>query len=444
MFQAIFQGKGEFVALLALVSAALAFIVFVWRKNRQAPALIPAAFTLCLAIVLGVTLFLSGSGEASRECTLNHQIWEPFRTTQGLLNGLMTVPLGFLGLLASRRRLLTITGVVLGPCVVEVAQASVNAFSRLCDSSDAEMNILGGLLGVALAWLVARARCLELKPVLKERTPTAVAALAGVAVIVVAASNITFTAVDATSVQSGSNQQADAMRDALVEAFGDKFKNMGDGRLQYSPDPGLRRGAVHFSSPKVDADLSWPSKLNLSAMFEWSDKPTSRSISIDGREHPRMDLAEARKLATQYAKDHYPWVSTANHVTAVPVADGKLGWMVSWRVLDHGVLMPAMLDVQINTAGRISQLLVSRGPAHLSGLPSIKVTRTQAISIAKNSMAHTEELDFHANVLKASLRDGHWNPEYIVQAIVRGSKDESTSETYVDAHTGQLHKDASG
>ncbi|MGW2838023.1 VanZ family protein [Streptomyces sp. NPDC001493] len=441
MFQAIFQGKSEFVILLASISFALALIVYWWRNRRQNPALIPSAFVFCLAIVLGVTLFLSGGGGASHECTLNHEIGEPFRTTQGLLNGLMTAPLGFLGLLASRRRLLTLTGVVLGPCLVEVAQASVNAFSRLCDSSDAEMNILGGLAGVGLAWWVARARGLKLKPTLRERTPTVVASLAGIAVLAVAVSDITFTAVDATSVQSGSGQQADAMRDALDEAFGDKFKDLGDGRLQYSPVEGLNRGSVHFSDRRVDAELSWPSTLKLSAMFEWSDKPTSRSVSIDGREHPHMDLAEAKKLATRYADEHYPWADAATHVTVVPVADGEFGWMASWRVMDHDVLMPAMLDVQINRVGRISQLLVSRGPTHLDELPSVDVSRSEAIDIAKKSMTHSESLEFHANVLKASLRSGHWRPEYIVQATVRGATDGST-DLYVDAHTGKLQPTA--
>ncbi|MFF7361119.1 hypothetical protein [Streptomyces sp. NPDC008125] len=37
-------------------------------------------------------------------------------------------------------------------------------------------------------------------------------------------------------------------------------------------------------------------------------------------------------------------LSAATHVTVVAVADGKLGWMASWRVMDHDVLMRAMLD----------------------------------------------------------------------------------------------------
>ncbi|MEU6125984.1 VanZ family protein [Streptomyces sp. NPDC047123] len=445
MFQAIFQGKGQWIALLAFTSVALAVSSFLWLKKRQRPALVPSAFVACLVVILGVTLFLPGSGSASRECTLNHQLAEPFRTTQGLLNGLMTVPLGFLGLLASRRRLLTLAAVIAGPCLVELAQASVDAFSRLCDSSDAEMNILGGLVGMTLAWFTARARGMELRSYADERTPALVAVALGVVGVGLAVPGTAFTAVDATSIQAGSGKQATAMRRALDEAFGAGYTSIAESKLQYAPSMGAGgRGTLHFSDDKVDAEMAWPSKLSFTASLEYSDTPTDRSFPIDGKEHPRLTGAQAKKLATQYARAHYPWVRDATSVTATPVADGRLGWLVSWRTVEDRILMPAMLDVQINTVGRISQLHVTRGPSHFDHLPPPKIDRSRAIETVRKSLPHPESLDFRANVLKATRRDGQWNPEYIVQTVVKGAvnaEDADSTDYYVDAHTGRLHEE---
>ncbi|MFK4064530.1 VanZ family protein [Streptomyces sp. NPDC029674] len=445
MFQAIFQGKGQWVALLAITAAVLSLGTFTWLKQRRRPALMPSAFVACLVVVVGVTLFLPGSGSASHECTVNRQIAEPFRTTQGLLNGLMTVPLGFLGLMASRRRLLTLAGVILGPCLIELSQATVNAFSRICDSSDAEMNILGGLVGMGCAWLVARRSGIEFRSYTDERIPAVATAAVGVIGIGMTVPGIAFTAVDATSIQAGSSQQANAMRAALDEAFGDGYTSVSDGKLQYTPMEGTGgRGTVHFSNDKVDAEISWPSKLSFTASLEYSDTPTNRSFPIDGREHPNLTRGEAKKLATRYAVAHYPWVKNATNVTAVPVAGGRLGWLVSWRTVEHKVLMPAMLDVQINTVGGVSQLNASRGPSHFDDLPSVEVSRGRAMDTVRKSVSHPEAFEFHANVIKATRRDGRWNPEYIVQAMVKGAEDDGSkdyTDYFVDAHTGQLHED---
>ncbi|AZM51220.1 hypothetical protein DMA15_00320 [Streptomyces sp. WAC 01529] len=445
MFQAIFQGNGPWVALLAITAGLLALGVFTWLKKRQRPALIPSVFVAYLVVVLGVTLFLAGSGSASHECTVNRQVAEPFHTTQGLLNGLMTVPLGFLGLLASRRRLLTLAGVLIGPCLIELSQGTVNAFSRICDSSDAEMNILGGLVGMGCAWLVARRWSIDFRSYIDERVTVLVATAIGVIGLGVTVPRVTFTAVDATSIQAGSSEQAEAMRDALDQAFGDDYASVADGKLQYTPTEGAgERGTLHFSSDKVDAEISWPSKLSFTASLEYSDTPTSRSFPIDGREHPNLARGEAKKLATQYAQAHYPWVKDATNVTVAPVADGKLGWLASWRTVEQKVLMPAMLDVQINTAGRISQLNVSSGPSHFDDLPSVEVSRDRAIGKVRESLRHPETYEFHANVIKAVRRDGRWNPEYIVQAMVKGAENDDSADVtdyFVDAHTGQLHKE---
>ncbi|MET8687415.1 hypothetical protein ABZV77_24690 [Streptomyces sp. NPDC004732] len=108
------------------------------------------------------------------------------------------------------------------------------------------------------------------------------------------------------------------------------------------------------------------------------------------------------------------------------------------------VLMPAMLDVQINTVGRISQVNVSRGPSHFDDLPSVDVSRSEAIGAAEEAVSRPDGLEFRANVLKAARRDGRWNPEYIVQTVVKGVEDGDEADPtdyFVDAHTGRLHED---
>ncbi|MGW2184167.1 VanZ family protein [Streptomyces sp. NPDC001732] len=86
--------------------------------------------------VLGVTFM--GSGPASGQCVINHDLAEPFRTTQGLWNLAMTVPLGLFALMALRRILPAAVGVVALPLAIEFTQAAANGLGRVCDSADAE------------------------------------------------------------------------------------------------------------------------------------------------------------------------------------------------------------------------------------------------------------------------------------------------------------------
>ncbi|MFI6107567.1 hypothetical protein ACIA79_26040, partial [Streptomyces sp. NPDC051310] len=102
MFTAIFQDHyGYLVActLVALVFGAGAWLLA--RRLRSPHGVWFACLAATVAGVLGVTFM--GSGPASGQCVVNHDVLEPFRTTQGLWNLAMTVPLGFFALMAARR-----------------------------------------------------------------------------------------------------------------------------------------------------------------------------------------------------------------------------------------------------------------------------------------------------------------------------------------------------
>jgi hypothetical protein len=61
-----------------------------------------------------------------------------------------------------------------------------------------------------------------------------------------------------------------------------------------------------------------------------------------------------------------------------PVGEkASLGWMTNWRWTHNDVLMPRMLDVQIDKAGRVSQIDVTLGPTR-ADLPKPKLDAGQA------------------------------------------------------------------
>ncbi|MFI1660445.1 VanZ family protein [Streptomyces sp. NPDC020472] len=203
MFTAIFQDHYGYLAastLVALVLGAAAWLLS--RRLRSPHGIWFAGLTATVTGVLSVTFM--GSGPASGQCVIHHDLVEPFRTTQGLWNLAMTVPLGFFALMATRRPLPVLVGVVAFPLAIEVVQAEVDGLGRVCDSTDAQMNILGGLIGLAAAVLVL------LKPGAIEWTGAAKASLFTSLGIVLIGSGVVYPSMAFTNIDGTACRQQTA------------------------------------------------------------------------------------------------------------------------------------------------------------------------------------------------------------------------------------------
>ncbi|WP_331725110.1 VanZ family protein (plasmid) [Streptomyces jietaisiensis] len=222
MFSAIFQHHVGYLAVCTLIGLVLGGAAGALARKRGNPhGAWWAALAFTLTGVLGVTFM--GGGSASGVCVLNHQFAEPFHTTQGLWNLAMTVPVGAFALLAVRRPLPVLIGVLALPLAIEFTQATVDGLGRVCDTADAEMNIIGGLIGLtAVAVVLAVRLSLAWQAGVKGALITFVAlVLLGSGV---ARPMLDFTNVDGSSLADASSGQKQAVEAAVKEAFGDHYR----------------------------------------------------------------------------------------------------------------------------------------------------------------------------------------------------------------------------
>lgn len=118
MFSAIFQHHIGYLAvctLIGLICGGAAWTLAHKRRNPHGAWWSGLAFVL--TGVLGVTFM--GADSASGACVLSHEFAEPFHTTQGLWNLAMMVPVGACALLAIRRPLPALFGVIALPLAIE-------------------------------------------------------------------------------------------------------------------------------------------------------------------------------------------------------------------------------------------------------------------------------------------------------------------------------------
>jgi hypothetical protein len=146
---------------------------------------------------------------------------------------------------------------------------------------------------------------------------------------------------------------------------------------------------------------------------------------------------EAYRIAQTYMNEHYPWAKdAATHRTYQVGEKAELGWMNSWRWIHNDVLMPRMLDVQVDRAGRISQVDVTLGPKHIRTAKA-KLDASQAEEavreglVAQNRANGGSDLDksdveakyqINAFTLKAVERGGAWRSEWLVNVSMRAEK----------------------
>ncbi|MEH0513256.1 MULTISPECIES: VanZ family protein [unclassified Streptomyces] len=457
MFSATFQHHIGYLAVctfIGLICGGTAWTLAHKRSNPHGVWWSGLAFVL--TGVLGVTFM--GGGSASGACVLNHEIAEPFRTTQGLWDLAMMVPVGVCALLAIRRPLPVLFGVIALPLAIEFTQATVNGLGRVCDSSDAEMNIIGGLVGLAIVAIVLANRHSLAWQAGMKGTLIAFAALlllgSGFARPMLDLTND-----DGSSLADADSGQKRAVEAAVKEAFGDRYKI---GQLHEQPCGDSSCTNIIFNVHSREeghaedfgtGSLSWPDKKHLNVQLENSDRPTIMGYPVEGVKAPSSDAAASR-ITKSYAQRKYPWAMDATMIQTVPVGENaELGWITAWRWVHNNVLMPRMLDVQIDRVGRVSQVDVTLGPTRAS-FPKVKLDAGQAEKAVNKAVAvqirnnGNTDAEFHAKAVtvKAVERDGNWQPNWLVNvAWLSTGKGEASQEAAVvdmyrvNAVTGQVY-----
>ena len=269
---------------------------------------------------------------------------------------------------------------------------------------------------------------------------------AGVALLVaglVCTAWVTLASVDAPSSQfTGTKEQA-AAKKIMHKAFGDRY-TIRDVRLQSGADDVPDKLLITLD--RGFAELSWPDTDQLTVSLENSDRTTSASYPVSGVSKAPTGEQDALRIARTYAEAHFPEELRAAAPQVYPVGDkAELGWMVSWRRrAGSGFLMPMRLDVQINTAGRVSQLL-ARTAEDPSGLPPLRVQKEQAEQTALGTLerpGHATGIHPADSELLAVQRDGKWRIQWLT-AFAADDPSADIPPVYVDATTGKVDSRAS-
>ncbi|AJE43728.1 hypothetical protein BJY54_005855 [Streptomyces nodosus] len=466
MFTAIFQDRYGYLAVCSLTALVLGGASWLYSRRLGNPyGVWWGGLAATLTGVLGVTFM--GGGPARGECVVNHDLTEPFHTTQGLWNLAMTVPLGLFGLLAVRRLLPALVGVVTLPLAIEFTQATVDGLGRTCDSADVEMNILGGLVGLAVAAVALGAGGkLEVRAGARASLIASAAVLAlGVGVV---RPMLTFTEAYGTELVPADSQQRHAVEQAVREAFGDLYQPDGVYR-----QPCWEVPCTHIIFQLVGRDkgqpeafgsgsLSWPDRKQLTMQLEDGDRPGVTGYPVTGSTAASTEQ-EAYRIARSYMREHYPWAEDADRHRTSPVGEkAEQGWTTSWFWLHDEVQMPRTLDVRVGRSGHVSQVDVALGPTRVT-VAEAKLTAPQAedrvrkVLLARSRAFGDTELDLsgvramyqvEASTLKAVEREGTWRSEWLVTVSTRPEDTPGQDETvpsepslwWVDSGDGRLHE----
>ncbi len=428
MLQAVLHDHLAFLVALTLAGVAVGVATAFYARAKGASGPWWGLTGASVVLVLGATVFFpTRSGGANGWCTINKDLWEPLVTEQGVLNAVLFVPLGFFGVLATRRAMPVVAAGVLGSMLIEVGQSLVPSMGGACDSGDVQMNSLGTVLGVACGWAAGRAKGVSLTA--DARRTGVIAAGTGLVTALVFGLFVQAQVVDGTGLRTAAGDERTTAESAIREAFGDRYTISA---VQVSPGVDGAPGSllVTFKEP-LTATLTWPEADYLSVQLEASSEPGQVSFAVGHATKPRSK-PEAERIATAYANAHYPWVSEAQHRQTTSM--GEFGWMTSWRWAKDGVLMPRALDVQLNTAGRVSQLSVNSGPDILEDLPAVTVSKAQAETKVREEIKPATA-KVGAVTKRAYRVRGEWRAVWLVRVIPDGGEAESMS---VDAASGEV------
>ncbi|MEU2158496.1 VanZ family protein [Streptomyces sp. NPDC019396] len=437
MLHAVLHDQLTFLLVLtaATALAGAAALVLARRRGARGPWW---GLTAASAVpVLGATLFFPGrqTGASARWCTINKQLLEPMVTDQGVLNAVLFVPFAFFGVLATRRPVPVAVAGAGASLVIEVGQSLSGWMGGACDSGDVQMNTLGTLLGVGFAAVLGRVRGVRVA----WRAGARHAGMAAVGVLLVCGSAFALfirpQVMDGTELRMALSGERAAAEQAVREAFGDRYRISA---VQHAPGMEGYGAWLHitFAEP-VTAMLTWPDKQVFTAELDESSITGPTAFPVSAPEVTPLTQGEAGRLAKAYAAQHYPW--SARGVTQVETTavgeSAEQGWITSWRWAEDGVLMPRALDVRINRAGRVTQLVVNNGPDHVDGLGEMKVTRGAAEAKVAEKLRGSADTVV-AQTCRVYRVDGEWRALWLVKVQAAAASDSMVMT--VDAVSGHV------
>ncbi|MEU7223977.1 VanZ family protein [Streptomyces chrestomyceticus] len=353
MLTAVFRGHEQFVALAVVLSCAAGVVTFAAARRRQGRPLAWGLWGACTTATLALTLWSTGDGGEAASCTVNLDVFEPFRQTQGLLNFGMLVPFGLLGVLATRRPVLVAGLGLLLPATIETVQA-LAPIGRACDTSDLVSNGLGALLGTAVGTVLARfGRGVPLSPgVTRKAFLGGGAAAAVMAALLFSTTEFTVVSRTVNAVPATAEQQA-AIDGRLRAAFGGAYR-ADDHSVTLGEDG---TGTVTALFSVGSAELSWPDQAEFTASMPPADVAPGAAFAVPGTGRRPATGPDAVRIAEAYAGRYAPgWLKNSKVQVARSGPEGGLGWRVHWRRWEGEVLLPGGLDVLVDSAGRISEL----------------------------------------------------------------------------------------
>lgn len=441
MLSAIFRGHELFIALAVILSLAAGAGTYAAVRGKRERPFIWGLWGACAAATLALTMWSTGDGGGSAICTVNRDIFEPFRHTQGQWNFCLLVPFGLLGVVATRRPGLVAGFSLLLPAAIETIQA-LAPIGRACDTSDFVANGAGGLAGTALGALVIvflRGTPLPRGTARKGLIATGIATALMGAVLYASADLVVM---NHTVAPPATSAQKAAIDQRLREAFGGAYRVTG-----YSvTTTGFEDAATvtaYFGNGM--AELSWPDQWDFTVQVMSATDEPSGAFSVPGAaagtaaaKRPVGDK-EAVLIARAYADRFAPWgTRNAKVEVARPDDGGPPGWVVSWRRYEGEVVLPHRFDVRIDEEGRVSEL-TERKVADPQ-LPPVRVTEGEAWkTFAKSFPERADAIEEKPDpTLSAQFRDGEWRVDWLLVATTSTG----SLEAAVDATDGSIHDPA--
>ncbi|MEV4877223.1 VanZ family protein [Streptomyces cyaneofuscatus] len=437
MLSAIFRGHELFIALAVILSlAAGAGTYAVVRGKRELP-LVWGLWGACTAATLALTMWSTGDGGGSAICTVNRDILEPFRHTQGQWNFCLLVPFGLLGVVATRRPGLVAGLSLLLPAAIETTQA-LAPIGRACDTSDFVANGAGGLAGTALGALVIVFR--RGTPLSRETARKGLIAT-GIAMALMGAALYAFAdlfVMNHTVAPPATPEQKAAIEQRLRDAFGGAYRAT-DYSVTTTGSEDAATVTAYFGNGM--AELSWPDQWDFTVQVMSATDEPSGAFSVPGAaagaaaaKRPVGDK-DAVLIARAYADQFAPWGTRNAKVQVARTDDGLPGWLVSWRRYEGDVVLPHRFDVRIDEEGRVSEL-TERKVADPE-LPPVRVTEAEAWKTFEKSFHdRTDSIKEKPKpTLSAQFRDGEWRVDWLLVATTATG----SLEAAVDATDGSIH-----
>ncbi|MFE2225373.1 VanZ family protein [Streptomyces kronopolitis] len=405
MLEAVFKGHTAFTLTATAICLVFFIAVLLASKKRTDRPLSLALWCASMLSVSLLTLWTTGGSQGAGRCVVNLKLLEPFGTEQGILNCLMFAPVGFMGVLVTRRFLPAFACGMALSAVIETTQGALPAIGRACDTSDFVSNSTGSLLGALIAFLIVRFQKSDVPPWRIRGLGAAIACVTlSVILGAVWVTSIQPHSVKATeAVGAAAGDQRNAVAKAVREAFGNHYAV---GNVQFSSSPDSDSGTVMASLPVGFVQINWPEGNEITASLDMSNSGKPSGFPVPGAPAQVANSMQAKQTAVMYAEAHFPWAIRDSKIEISPVGDkAALGWLVSWRRHRDAVLMPMRLDVQIDRKGHVSQL--STRKASDVSVPPTRINKQKALKLAKSAVPGCQKVE--VGELLAVQKGSNWH-----------------------------------